>query len=88
MPVSILIPSRPGTALLSEVPLSCPASPHLPARSPLHSHSLLNPQPAHPHPTAPKAFAILTNARLASFGKDNADAIRLFNSSLKQYAKH
>ncbi|KAF8159059.1 hypothetical protein K438DRAFT_2020820 [Mycena galopus ATCC 62051] len=34
---------------------------------------------------APEAFAVLTNARLASFVKDNANVIRVFRSALKQH---
>ncbi|KAF8182759.1 hypothetical protein K438DRAFT_1975400 [Mycena galopus ATCC 62051] len=46
---------------------SCPSSPPPPARAPTHSPAR---PPALPYPAAPEAFAVLTNARLASFGKD------------------
>ncbi|KAF8159110.1 hypothetical protein K438DRAFT_2025938 [Mycena galopus ATCC 62051] len=42
--------------LLSEVPSSCPAPPHPPAHSPLHSHSLLNPPPCAPAPSCSRGL--------------------------------
>ncbi|KAJ7327430.1 hypothetical protein DFH08DRAFT_1084672 [Mycena albidolilacea] len=52
-------------------PIRPPALPLPPHAYPSHSYS----QPP-PPPAAPEAFAVLTNAHLASFGKDNTICVR------------